>query len=226
MLATGYFPACLKKEKTYLLPKSGKDKTIPSNYRPITLLEPIAKLFEKIINGRLRTHLEKTNQFKKHQYGFRSNRSIQDVIFYTAAFIEKHYTLNNHKVAITFLDVEKAFDRVWWNGLIYKLHHNFEIPIITKKLLTNYLLNREYKITYKDQISNAFSPEAGVPQGSALSPTLFSLFVNDIPDPLKESSLYLNYADDITLLTKSNTYNHLIRGTNGELGNILQWQDK
>ena len=113
MLATGYFPTCLKKGKTYLLPKTGKHTTVPKNYRPITLLEPIAKLFEKIINARLRSHLENTDQLNKNQYGFRPKRSIQDVIFYTSAYIEKHYTQNNQKVSITCLDVEKAFDRVW-----------------------------------------------------------------------------------------------------------------
>ena len=79
----------LKKGKNLLLPKPGKDKTIPFNYRPITLLEPIAKVFEKIINARLRTHLEDTHQFNKNQYRFRAGRSIQDVIFYTSAFIKK-----------------------------------------------------------------------------------------------------------------------------------------
>ena len=147
MLATGYFPTCLKRGKTYLLPKPGKDKTVPSNYRPITLLEPIAKLFEKIINARLRTHLEDTNQFNKNQYGFRAGRSIQDVIFYTSAFIEKHHITNNQKVAITCLDVEKAFDWVWWNGLTYKIFHNLDLPIITKKWLSNYLHQRQYYIT-------------------------------------------------------------------------------
>ena len=226
MLATGYFPTCLKKGKTYLLPKPDKDSTIPSNYRPITLLEPIAKIFEKIINARLRSHLEETIQFNKNQYGFRAGKFIQDVIFYTSAYIEKYYLNNNNKVAITCLDVEKAFDRVWWNGLIYKLHHNFDLPDITKKLLSNYLINRQYNITFKDKLSNSFHPEAGVPQGSALSPTLFSLFVNDIPEPLKENSLYLNYADDITMLTKSNNFNNLINSTNEELSNIIQWQDE
>ena len=115
---------------------------------------------------------------------------------------------------------------VWWNGLTYKIFHNLDLPIITKKLLSNYLHHRQYYITYKDKISNPFNSEAGVPQGSALSPTLFSLFVNDIPDPLKNTSICLNYADDITLLTKSNNYNNLIRGTNQELNRIIQWQEE
>lgn len=226
MLASGYFPEVLKKGKTYMIPKPGKDLSIPTNHRPITLLEPIAKTFEKILNKRIRTHLENTRQLNDNQYGFRSERSIQDIIFYSTAYIDKHYSINNSKVSVTCLDIEKAFDRVWWNGLIYKIHNNLDLPLISKKILSNYLVNRTYQFTAKNAFSTPISPRAGVPQGSAISPTLFSIFVNDIPEPKNNPSIFLSYADDITILTKSNTYTNLIKRTNEELRRIISWQEE
>ena len=200
-----------------MIPKPGKDPSIPTNNRPITLLGPLAKTFEKILNKRIRIHFKNTRQLNDHQYGFRSERSIHDILFYTTAYIDKHYNNNNSKVSVTCLDVKKAFDSVWWNGLIFKIHNNMDLPLVTKKILSNYLINRKYQFTSKNALSTPISPRAGVPQGSAISPSLFSIFVNDIPDPTNNSSIFLSYADDITILVKSNTYSNLIKRTNDEL---------
>ena len=79
MLATGYFQLILKKCKTYFLPKPDKDNTIPTNRKPITLLESITKTFEKTLNVRFRTHLEGAKQLNDHQFGFRPGKSVQDI---------------------------------------------------------------------------------------------------------------------------------------------------
>ena len=132
MLLTRYFLETLKKGTSYLIPKLGKDITNPSNYRSITLLESIAKSFEKIMNTRLRTHLEETNQLNEQQYGFRT-KNILDVIFYSIAYIDNLYNNKKSKTAITCLDIENAFDKVWCNGLVYKIFNKFDLPNITKK---------------------------------------------------------------------------------------------
>ena len=223
-LSTGYFPISLKSGTTYLIPKPHKDHTSPKNYRPITLLEPLAKVLEKILNKRLRIHLENTNQLHEHQYGFRQNRSIQDVIFYTATFLEQRHNAHYFKSA-TCLDVEKAFDKVWWDGLVYKLFNNFNLPPLINKLLTNYLHHRTYRIIHKNCLSRPFSSNAGVPQGSALSPTLFILFTNDIPQPNNDRTQIFTYADDITILHENNRINYLINNINNTLRDIISWQE-
>ena len=148
-LSNGYFPITLKTGNTYLIPKPQRDHTQTKNYSPITLLKPLANVFEKIMNKRIRSYLENTQQLHEHQYGFRQHRSIQDIIFYTATFLEQRHNIPYFKSA-TCLDVEKAFDKVWWDGLVYKLFNNFDLPPLVNKLLTNYLHHRTYKITHKN----------------------------------------------------------------------------
>ena len=77
-------------------------------------------MLEKIFNGRFRSLFETAEQLHENQYRFPSNRSIQELIFYKMAFLDKEYKTDLHRYApATYLNVEKAFDCVWWDGLIY-----------------------------------------------------------------------------------------------------------
>lgn len=225
-LSAGYFPLAFKHGYQFLIPKPGKVHTNPINYRLITLIEPISKIFEKIINFRLKSYMEETNQFHPYQYGFRTGRSIQDVLLYSTSFIEKFHTkIPNKMTQITCLDIEKAFDKVWLNGLNYKIFQ-LDLPILLQKFLCNYLSQRTYTIQNKGFNSFKFPSSAGIPQGSSLSPTLFNIFAGDIPLPVFNNSLILSYADDVTILTTSNSVRHLTDKTNRELNSVISWQEK
>ena len=179
-LATGHFPQTLKQTLMFLIPKLNKDTTDPSSYRPIALLDILAKILEKIISFSLRQHLENTNQLNPNWYGFRPNKSTEQIIYTSLYFLD---TFHNKRrfTASALLDVAKPFDKVWHQSLTYKLFNNYNLPHITKKLLSHFIINRNYNIIHKNSISNQFSSQAGVPQGSALSPTLFIMYTNDIP---------------------------------------------
>ena len=105
------------------------------------------------------------------QYGFRPHRCTEDIIVQIIKYIDTYHKLNK-KTATVSLDVEKAFGKVWHQGLTYKIYNYYNIPTTTKKLLSNFILDRTYTILHKNTKSITFSSNAGVPQGSSLSHTV------------------------------------------------------
>ena len=153
-LKTGYFPMASKQAKVVMLPKPGKDLTKPTSYRPISLLPAIGKIFERIIASRLSTFLEKANHFDENQAGLRKNRSTLDQLYKLSQLVST--ALKKHKKAVgVFLDVEKAFDAVWLEGLKYKLG-TVEVGLPTKmiRLISSFLTNRHLRVHQDSAISN------------------------------------------------------------------------
>ena len=224
-LSTGHFPSPLKNSHMFLIPKNNKDLSNPSSYRPIALVDTLSKILEKIISSRLRKFLEDSQQMNPNQYGFRPNKSTEQVIFTTLYFLDTYHKIRRFTGSAS-LDVAKAFDKVWHQGLIYKLFNFYNLPNITKKLLSHFIKNRKYNILHKNSISHQFTSTSGVPQGSALSPTLFILYSNDLPTSPDSKIITLQYADDITLLAQSNTRQYLRQMIQRELINIDNYHDK
>ena len=209
-LASGYFPKKFKSAILILLPKEGKDTTLPQNYRPIALLDNIGKIFEKIINSRLRHHLEENNLYNTQQYGFRQGKSTTHVTNMIHECV-KHNSAQGFKTAILSKDVQKAFDTVWHSGLIWKIHNRFNLPMPIKKLLTSFLHERSVKVKHNNYFSHSFSPSAGVPQGSALSPTLYTMYTHDLPKPHYKDSMTFAYADDVTHIVRAKSIKTLLK---------------
>ena len=111
----GYFPTALKIVTLRMLLKPDKLSSLSTSYRPINLISSIMKLFERVIEQRLRFHLEKIGFLNKHQSSFGSAKSIDDHLFKLSQSIMESFNRGEHVVAV-FLDVEKAFDNVWHNG--------------------------------------------------------------------------------------------------------------
>ena len=176
----------------------------------------MAKILKKIIAKRLRTYLETTIQMNPTQYGFRPGRSTENIIYTTFFYLDSYHKLKK-KTATASLDVEKAFDRVWHQGLTYKIFKQYNMPLFIKKLLSHFITDRKYNIIHGHVTTRQFQSEAGIPQGLSLSPTLYTLYTNDTPNPKDTRTIILQYADDVTILTQRKSIHYLRTAIQEEL---------
>ena len=167
----GYIPTAWKTATLVILLKPDKLPSLTTSNRPISLISSIMKLFERVIEQRLRTHLEQIGLINKHQSGFRRAKSTDDHLVRLSQSIMESFNRGEHVVA-TFLDVEKAFDNVWQNGLRYKIFES-DLPIKMTRWLSDFLVGRVIQVNVNGFLSNQINLKAGIPQGSVLSPLLF-----------------------------------------------------
>jgi len=181
-----------------MIPKPGKDNTTPSSYRTISLLSCLSKLFEKCLLTRIIPYLGAHNVIPAHQFGFRQNHGTIEQVNRITSEIRTAFEHREYCSAI-FLDVSQAFDRVWLDGLIHKIKTH--LPDYTHKLFESYLYNRTFAVRCNSTTSDDYIIKAGVPQGSALGPTLFLLYTADIP--MNEQLTTSTFADDTAILSRS-----------------------
>ena len=175
------------------------DKQLITNYRAIFLLPICGKLFEKIIFNNLYSYLQANNIITKNQSGFRPGDSTTNQLLYLVN--EIHQAFENPKsleVRAVFLDISKAFDKVWHNGLIFKLKQN-GVSGNLLKFFQNYLNNRKQRVVLNGSFSNYSTVESGVPQGSVLGPLLFLIYINDLERNIKSNIKF--FADDTMLFS-------------------------
>uniref|UniRef100_A0A034VFD2 Putative RNA-directed DNA polymerase from transposon X-element n=1 Tax=Bactrocera dorsalis TaxID=27457 RepID=A0A034VFD2_BACDO len=207
-----HFPQQWKKSTIVMIPKPGKDKTQPSSYRPISLLSCMSKLFERLLMLRIKPHLETHNIIPSHQFGFREKHGTIEQVHRITSEIRTAFEKGEYCSAI-FLDVAQAFDRVWLDGLMYKIKTLF--PQNTHELFKSYLYDRNFVVRCNTTTSEAQTIEAGVPQGSVLGPMLYVLYTSDIP--VSDRLTMSTFADDTAIISRSKCPIH----ANALLGNHI-----
>jgi hypothetical protein len=200
ILTIQYFPAEWKLARVFSILKPGKNPALPSSYRPISLLDTIGKLFEKILLARILKELSERDLLRDKQFGFRRKHSTS---LQLARLVERVTTNFGEKrlTSAIFLDVAKAFDTVWVDGLVYKLTL-LNFPSYLVRISTSYLSGRTFKASFQTATSSLRGMRAGVAQGGIISHVLFSLYFNDMPVPSRHVELAL-YADDTAVMATS-----------------------
>lgn len=194
-----HFPLSWKSATVIPILKPGKPTHDPNSYRPISLLNMLAKLAERCI-------LQKINKFKltakipDNQFGFKPGHSTTLLVSKLVTDVQDKANQSMNTVLLS-LDIKRAFDTVWHSGLIYKLfsYHNFPLYFIS--LFHSYLKNRTFTVKVGNSHSNIKTITAGVPQGTVLSPILYNLYLSDLPTyPNTKTALF---ADDTLIYAHS-----------------------
>lgn len=213
-----HVPSLWKIAEVIMIPKPGKPPNAVSSYRPISLLPVISKLFEKILLKRLSPILEERKLIPSHQFGFRESHSTIDQIHRITDVIEK--SLEGKKVCSSvFLDVAQAFDKVWHEGLKYKLYKL--LPRQYASLLDSYISDRAFRIKQEDAYSDLKEINAGVPQGSVLGPVLYLLYTSDIPQ--LENDTIATFADDTAILAVGESHEEAANKLQTSINQINIW---
>lgn len=200
----GYFPASWKEAVVIPIQKKGKPPEQASSYRPISLLPCISKIFEVALRQRIEEHCEEHNILPDDQYGFRPRRCTSHPLAGLEHDITTALNRGVTTIAVT-LDMEKAFDTTWQEGLVYKMEHIFQFSEHMCRMVLSYLTDRHFTVKAGGALSAKHSVAAGVPQGGALSATLFALYVADLPYPIhsRPPIQRLQYADDLIIYLSS-----------------------
>lgn len=213
MLHEEYFPKTWSDGFIVPLFKSG-DKDEPSNYRGLTIASCLGKLFTKILNIRLVEFLEDNKILSSNQIGFRKKQRTSDHILVVKTIIDS-FRAKRKPLYICFVDLRKAFDTVWRDGLIYKLI-KYKISSKFINIIKSMYSNVQASVKTGDGLTDKFPIEIGTRQGCNLSPSLFNVFINDLPqillckecDYIEINNTKLNclmFADDILMFSKSET---------------------
>jgi len=178
-LSGGVFPQPWRRAKLVLLRKEGKPADSPSGYRPICLLDEEAKLFERIIAGRLVQHLEETGpDLHEHQFGFRRHRSTTDAILRVRAYVQAAVQEGRVVIAVS-LDISNAFNTLPWDRIGGALKHH-GVPLYLRRVLRGYFAGRTLEYRGDDGAPVVRGVYRGVPQGSVLGPHLWNLGYNAV----------------------------------------------
>ncbi|CAF4754797.1 unnamed protein product [Pieris macdunnoughi] len=160
-----------------------------SNYRPISLLPVIAKILERIVNKRLLSFLETQSLISYNQFGFRKQRSTADAVSNLTEHISEKLDMGQVCIGV-FLDLAKAFDTVSRCILLRRMKL-LGVRGVALQWFASYLKDRQQRVSLRGYTSHKKYVRFGVPQGSALAPTLFLIYINDLCSlPLDNGNIY------------------------------------
>ena len=220
---TGFFPDQWRKANVMAFLKPNKPSHDPSSYRPIALTSCLCKLLEKMINRRLVEYLELNKLITNIQCGFRKSRSTCDHLVRLDTYLRK--SLAQSKIAVgIFFDIQKAYDTTWRYGILRDLYQTGmrgRLPSYVQEFLNE----RRFSVVSNNTISDEYSQLAGVPQGSILSVTLFSLKINSLAKILPSDVHSSLFVDDLQLSYSGYDMESINQKLQPLINQITDWAD-
>ena len=192
----------------------------PSNYRPISVVPIIAKLLERLVASQLNSYCEENQLLSPYQGAYRSGRSTEQILLFAVDTIANALDCRQ-TVCAAFLDLRKAFDSLDHVLLLERLG-DMGVQGIELSWFTNYLSQRVQRVKVRDKVSSWSPVKGGVPQGSALGPLLFLVYVNAMPSLVKYGRL-LQFADDTTLICTGGNRDEVQWKLEHDLRLLLDW---
>lgn len=206
-LKLGYFPPRWKHANVIPIHKPQKDPSNPLSYRPISLLSSLSKILERAILNRLSQFIDDKDILPNIQHGFRKNYStlhqLHRVITHAKDKLE-----TGASTGLVTLDIEKAFDRVWHDGLLAKMI-KMKAPIFLIKMIQSFLSERSFSVCVNGCKSTKRNFSFGLPQGAVLSPTLYNIYASDFPS--FDNCECALFADDTALFNSSHLVKPIIK---------------
>lgn len=221
ILRVKYWPVQLKFAQLILIPKPGKPQHEVSSYRPISLLPQLSKVLEKLVLRRIHDNKLLEEILPDHQFGFRKHHSTIQQCHRVVSEINKAINSQEYCPAV-YLDIQQAFDKVWYSGLLYKIKK--KLPSEYYLLLKSYLCGRHFQVKYCSEFSDIFPIKSGVPQGSVLGPLLYTLYTSDIPTT--PDTQMGTFADDTVLLCRHKDPQLATEGLQLHLDILQNWLHK
>ena len=218
-MTQGRFPNKLKSAIVIPIFKKG-DSTHAENYRPISILSNISKIFEKVMYKRIYNFLESHNIISDTQFGFRQNHSTEHALIHFVDFVTKALEDDQHSVGV-YLDTKKAFDSVNHSLLLKKLI-KYGIRGKCAELIEDYLKGRTQKVKIGNSLSTPKDITCGIPQGSVLGPLLFIVYINDL-NSISQNLKIITFADDTNIFLSDSKYENLELKMNTELQLVKTW---
>ena len=218
-LSSCIFPNIWKKANVMPIHKKGPKGDI-NNYRPISLLSVVGKVFERIVFKYVYNHFKENFIISIHQSGFLPNRStitqLLEVYHHFCKAVDE-----NKEIRVIFLDISKAFDKVWHKGILFKLQQ-CGIGGSLLKWFSDYLKDRMQRVVVNGRCGEWGKITAGVPQGSVLGPLLFIVYINDISQAVSHCNIRL-FADDTCLFINVDNRVTTAIKIDEDLQSINQW---
>ena len=208
--------------------KEGKDPKAPGSFRPIALTACLGKLLEKIVADRLSAFMETNNLLNPNQAGFRKERCTTDQVLklVQVASDKIHENKEGSTTLVTFFDFSRAYDKVWREGLISKMI-KLNVPYQFIKYTRLFLSARRTVVDINGVKSDRFYLNEGLPQGSAISPLLFLLFINDITEHTQSGATPSLFADDTSVwIEATKDKEKSVKNMQENIDGISEWSKK